>query len=91
MALRPLPTFDSLSLTSRQPIHQPSTSTVRVGGLSAAGRKFLMSIPGVVGVGMAGTRVVVVYLATGDAGAHVPATLEGFTLRCEVIGNVRAY
>jgi hypothetical protein len=91
VALRPLPTFDSLSLASRQPIRQPGMSTIRVGGISAAGKQALMDIPGVVGVGMASDTVVVVYLATGRAGTQLPAKVEGFSIRPEVVGSVRAY
>jgi len=50
----------------------------------------LLAIPGVVGVGVnLETRTIVVYVETADVCARLPRSLDGYPVRCEVVGKIR--
>ena len=49
----------------------------------------LLAIPGVAGVGAdLKTKTIVVYVETADVCARLPKTLEGYPVRCEVVGKI---
>jgi len=49
----------------------------------------LLAIPGVVGVSVdLKVRAIVVYVETADVCAKLPKTLEGYPVRCEVVGKI---
>ncbi len=56
----------------------------------------LMRIPGVEGVGISGfpgRKYIVVYLSNADKSvkSKIPSQLEGYPVRCEVMGKVKAF
>lgn len=91
MALRSLPSFDSLSATSRQPIKQPDGSFAGGPSLPASVKTTLMALPGVVGVGKQSDTVLVVYLNDARAASRLPAKIDGYVIKPEVVGTIRAY